>query len=124
MDNIPDKVIPVIIQDCQPDQLHLLLRTIQNTDFRSNYETARNKLLQRWGYAKLERETAADQTADSIAANSDRWMGRLILIIMLAALALSIALPIIAAFREDDPTPAPAPVDVITILIAAERPLR
>jgi hypothetical protein len=46
MDHRWEKIVPVLIDDCDPMDLHLRLRRIQFIDFRQNNERAREQLLQ------------------------------------------------------------------------------
>jgi serine/threonine protein kinase len=45
IENRPQRIVPVLIADCDPRQLHIRLGRIQHVDFRSEFETARQKLL-------------------------------------------------------------------------------
>jgi TIR domain-containing protein len=48
LDERPDRFIPVLLETCDWRSLHLMLRTIQYVDFRSNREEAWRKLLAIW----------------------------------------------------------------------------
>jgi hypothetical protein len=44
-----DRIVPVLIDDCDPGELHLMLELVQHVDFRREPEQARRKLLAVWG---------------------------------------------------------------------------
>jgi hypothetical protein len=45
LENRPNRVIPVLLEDCRPNDLHIGLRLTQHVDFRHNTEQARARLL-------------------------------------------------------------------------------
>jgi len=48
MEKRQGRIVPVLIADCDPSDLHLRLGTIQHVDYRVDYEAARAKLLAIW----------------------------------------------------------------------------
>ena len=47
----PDRVVPVMLEDCRPEDLHLKLLRIQYLDFRQDLTTAQARLAALWGTA-------------------------------------------------------------------------
>jgi tetratricopeptide (TPR) repeat protein len=54
VDNRPGKLIPVMIETCDIDDLHLKLRRLQYIDFRKDIPRAQDKLLAIWGLGKAK----------------------------------------------------------------------
>lgn len=53
------RVVPVLVEDCDWQRLHLMLRTIQHVDLRGNSEDAKRRLLQTWAiYAETGSKNA------------------------------------------------------------------
>jgi 6-phosphofructokinase 1 len=48
MDQRWGKIVPILLSECDTDELHLKLRSIQFVDFRNNYKTGRENLLSTW----------------------------------------------------------------------------
>lgn len=49
LEEMTGKVIPVLLEDCDPSKLHLMLRLIQYIDFREDANKAQQELLSTWG---------------------------------------------------------------------------
>ncbi|PZN76466.1 MAG: hypothetical protein DM484_16660 [Candidatus Methylumidiphilus alinenensis] len=45
INNIPDRIIPVLIEDCQPIDFHIRIPRLQYIDFKYNIQKAREDLI-------------------------------------------------------------------------------
>ena len=61
LDKRKDRVIPVMIQPCDPSDVHLLLGTLQYIDFRESQEAPGEALLSLMQGATVEKRTADDR---------------------------------------------------------------
>jgi hypothetical protein len=52
LDERPGRVVPVLLESCNPSDLHLKLRRIQHVDFTQDRDSARAKLLEVWGITR------------------------------------------------------------------------
>jgi hypothetical protein len=56
-ENRPNRIVPVLVGNCDPGQLHLRLAVIQYIDFRGDVERARDQLLAIWGRSAADLAT-------------------------------------------------------------------
>lgn len=63
-----DKIIPVMLETCKPDKLHIGLPLIQHIDFRGGGERARGRLLAVWGLDKEAQVNSLYQAAQDLIA--------------------------------------------------------
>ena len=49
IENRPERVIPVMIDDCDPEQFHIRLKRLQHIDFRHNRDEAQRRLIAAFG---------------------------------------------------------------------------
>lgn len=56
MDKRQDRIVPVLAEDCDWEDLHLMLRTIHYVDFRRDLDDGKRRLLNTWAEAARERD--------------------------------------------------------------------
>jgi hypothetical protein len=52
-------IVPVLIEDCDPDKFHIMLRQIQSIDLRANTSSAVARLLEVWGVLPAKQSSPA-----------------------------------------------------------------
>lgn len=65
MDERRRRFVPVIMEDCDWQDTHLMIRTIQHVDFRHNVEEARLRLLKTWGLVALDAPTQQAESEEA-----------------------------------------------------------
>ena len=65
------RVIPVMLETCDPTDLHLKLRLIQHIDFSQNIEQAQDRLLALWGLDKATQVATRYRAAQEAIAKED-----------------------------------------------------
>jgi tetratricopeptide (TPR) repeat protein len=72
MDRREGRIIPVLIETCAPEDLHLGLLAIQHIDFRHNLKKAQSELLSIWGVSNEVNDLYQEALAEVRKAN---WAG-------------------------------------------------
>lgn len=62
IDNRDGHIVPLFVRDCNPDDIHLRLRTIQYLDFRTDPSTGRDSLVRIWGKPRSGLGTAISKS--------------------------------------------------------------
>jgi hypothetical protein len=70
MDERKDRIVPVLIDDCAPADLHLKLRQVQFVDYREDRDLAQERLLSVWN-VDLKPRPQSDQTTDADLCDDD-----------------------------------------------------
>lgn len=71
MERREGRIIPVLLETCDPEDLHLGLLPIQYIDFRQEVEAARRKLLSIWERDRAEQIHSLDRAAQTAIAQED-----------------------------------------------------